>query len=90
MGRRIASLKPNFSKNPFVCGSGVRLIDRRQVSSRESQSPPTGVELPAQVSSEHDSKLGNPSQNSPPVASKRDVNITKLNQKETPINLSQN
>ncbi|GBO20175.1 hypothetical protein AVEN_140997-1 [Araneus ventricosus] len=39
-------------------------------------------ELPAQVSSsssDHGSKLGSPSQHSPRVASKRGVNMTKLN-----------
>ncbi|GBM85643.1 hypothetical protein AVEN_33358-1 [Araneus ventricosus] len=53
--------------------------------------PPIGVAwkfgegVPAQVSSSSSdcgSKLRGPSQNSPRVASKRDVNITKLNRRE--------
>ncbi|GBL79053.1 hypothetical protein AVEN_48999-1 [Araneus ventricosus] len=53
-------------------------------------SPPVGVawklgeEVPAQVSSslsDRGSKLRGPSQNSPRVASKRDVNITKQTNK---------
>ncbi|GBN21589.1 hypothetical protein AVEN_112388-1 [Araneus ventricosus] len=60
--------------------------------------PPVGVEwelgegVPAQVlssSSDRGSKLRGPSQISPRVASKRDVNITKLNQTKPNITMAQ-
>ncbi|GBN57659.1 hypothetical protein AVEN_23963-1 [Araneus ventricosus] len=81
-GRRAPGLKPDSTEDP----SSMDLLHAK--SYVVAKRPPIGVarkfgeRVPAQVSSsssDHGTKLRGPSQNSPRVATKRDVNITTLN-----------
>ncbi|GBM09798.1 hypothetical protein AVEN_234637-1 [Araneus ventricosus] len=83
-GRRVPGSKPNSTSYLIRCIWGLLHAKSYIVAKR----PPVGVAwkfgegVPAQVSSsssDHGSKLRGPSQNSPRVASKWDVNITKPN-----------
>ncbi|GBO26261.1 hypothetical protein AVEN_11754-1 [Araneus ventricosus] len=81
-GRRAPGPNPDFTEDPPYMG----LLHAK--SYVVAKRPPLGVArklaegVPTQVSSsssDRGSKLRGPSQNSPPVASERDVNIAKLN-----------
>ncbi|GBL96748.1 hypothetical protein AVEN_111877-1 [Araneus ventricosus] len=75
--RKAPGSKPASTEDPPCIGAAARQIMRREPNvlppvrclSLERRLPPTDL----------GSKLRGPSQNSPRVASKRDVNITKLN-----------
>ncbi|GBN05870.1 Aspartyl/asparaginyl beta-hydroxylase [Araneus ventricosus] len=90
----IAQFSSQYSKNSFQVRNPIPLKIRRVWGLLHVKSyvvvkrPPVGVAwkfgegVPARVSSsssDRGSKLRGPSQNSPRVASKRDINITKLN-----------
>ncbi|GBN07393.1 hypothetical protein AVEN_10064-1, partial [Araneus ventricosus] len=82
-GQWVPGSRPDSTEDP-PCTRGLLHAKSYVVAKR----PPAGVAwklgegVPAQVpssSSDRGSKLRGPSQNSPRVASKQDVNITKLN-----------
>ncbi|GBN24777.1 hypothetical protein AVEN_11509-1 [Araneus ventricosus] len=78
-GRRVPVSKPDSTEDPLVWGP-LHVISY-VVAKRPSICMEVWRGVPAQVSSSHSdhrSKFRGPSQNSPRVASKRDVNITKL------------
>ncbi|GBM01110.1 hypothetical protein AVEN_136655-1 [Araneus ventricosus] len=80
-GRRILGSKPDSTKDP-PCGPSMRYLSRRPNVLTLVWSGSLETRVPAHVSSSssrHCSQLRGPSQNSPHVASKRDLNKTKQN-----------